>query len=186
MTDQDQVPRRSLLMKLGILCNGLVAAALAVPVVGFVLSAITRGRGNSYLSWVSLGPASQFPEGETRLATFRSPYVGPTDGDTVGTACWVRHVEGDRFQVFAVNCAHLGCPVRWFPQSGLFLCPCHGGAYYRDGKRAAGPPERGLFEYPYKLEKGLVLIQAGELPTPGASAANLGEQRSYGERLRCV
>jgi menaquinol-cytochrome c reductase iron-sulfur subunit len=95
----------------------------------------------------------------------------PTDGKTAGTACWVRRVAGDTFQVFAVNCAHLGCPVRWFPQSGLFMCPCHGGAYYRDGGRASGPPERGLFEYPSKVESGVLTIQAGELPTPGPNAS---------------
>jgi Rieske Fe-S protein len=74
-----------------------------------------------------------------------------------------------------VNCAHLGCPVRWFPQSGLFMCPCHGGAYYQDGSRASGPPERGLFEYEYKLENGSVLIKAGQLPTPGqpSQASNI-------------
>jgi Rieske Fe-S protein len=65
----------------------------------------------------------------------------------------------------------LGCPVRWFPQSGLFMCPCHGGAYYRDGSRASGPPERGLFEYPYKVQDGMIAIQAGELPTPGSTAS---------------
>ena len=163
--------RRGLFAKLGVLLNGVVAAALAVPIGRFLLSSITRARANGYLDWVSLGSASQFPEGETRLATFRNPLVMPTDGKTVDTACWVRHVEGDQFQVFAVNCAHLGCPVRWFPQSGLFMCPCHGGAYYRDGSRASGPPERGLFEYPNKVENGLITIQAGELPTPGASAS---------------
>ena len=172
MMSDDQLSRRSLLMKVGIFFNGLIAAVIAIPVVRFVLSAITHGTGAGYRSWVTLGPAGQFPEGETRLASFRNPYVGPTDGQTADTACWVRHIDTDKFQVFAVNCAHLGCPVRWFPQSGLFLCPCHGGAYYRDGSRAAGPPERGLFEYPYKTENGLVLIQAGELPTPGPSAAN--------------
>ena len=68
----------------------------------------------------------------------------------------VRRVAGEKFQVFAINCAHLGCPVRWFPQSGLFMCPCHGGAYYRDGSRASGPPERGLFEYSYKVQDGMI------------------------------
>ena len=169
MMNTDQLSRRGMLMKTGILANGLVAAVVAIPIVRFVLSALNRGK--EYRSWVTLGPAVQFPDGETRLATFRNPYVGPTDGKTADTACWVRHIDGDKFQVFAINCAHLGCPVRWFPQSGLFLCPCHGGAYYRDGSRAAGPPERGMFEYPSKLENGLVLIQAGELPTPGATAA---------------
>jgi Rieske Fe-S protein len=162
--------RRGMLASIGIFVNGLVAAALAVPFGRYLLSSLTRGRGNAYLAWVSLGPVARFPEGETRLATFRNPYVMPSDGKTVDTACWVRRIAGDRFQVFAVNCAHLGCPVRWFPQSGLFLCPCHGGAYYRDGTRASGPPERGLFEYPSKVTDGVLTIQAGELPTPGAVA----------------
>jgi menaquinol-cytochrome c reductase iron-sulfur subunit len=173
MSNENTLSRRGLFMKMGILFNGLVATALAVPIVGFVLSSVTRGRANGYLSWVPLGPVSNFPEGETRLATFRNPYVTPTDGKTVDTACWVRRIEGDQFQVFAVNCAHLGCPVRWFQQSGLFMCPCHGGAYYRDGSRASGPPERGLFEYPNKVQDGLVTIQAGELPTTGSPTAAL-------------
>jgi menaquinol-cytochrome c reductase iron-sulfur subunit len=182
MSTPNQPTRRGMLMRIGILCNALVAAVLAVPVIRFLLSPVTRGRANAYLSWVSLGASDQFPEGETRLATFRSPYQTPTDGKTADTACWVRHVAGDQFQVFAVNCAHLGCPVRWFPQSQLFLCPCHGGAYYRDGTRAAGPPERGMFEYPYKIENGVVMIQAGELPTPGAATAQL----PCGRRTPCA
>jgi menaquinol-cytochrome c reductase iron-sulfur subunit len=177
MPNEDTISRRGLFMKLGILFNGLVATALAVPILRYVLSSVTRGRANAYFEWVTLGPVSEFPEGETRLATFRNPNVMPADGKTVDTACWVRRVEGEQFQVFAINCAHLGCPVRWFPQSGLFMCPCHGGAYYRDGSRASGPPERGLFEYPYKVKDGLITIQAGELPTPGAPNAVLDTER---------
>ena len=176
MSDENVLTRRGFFMKMGILFNGVVAAGLAIPIVRYVLSAIAPGRAGEYLSWVAIGPVSKFPEGETRLATFKNPYVMPADGKTVDTACWVRRIAGDQFQVFAVNCAHLGCPVRWFPQSGLFMCPCHGGAYYRDGSRASGPPERGLFEYPSKVENGLVTIKAGELPTPGASAALVGKK----------
>src|ERR1700733_14170071 len=118
--------RRGFFMKLGILFNGPAALVLAVPVARFLFSSITRGRGNGYLSWVSLGGVSNFPEGETRMATFRNPLVMPTDGKTVDTACWGRRIAGDQFQVFAINWAHLGCPVRCFPQLGLFMCPCHG------------------------------------------------------------
>ncbi|MGA8442886.1 MAG: Rieske (2Fe-2S) protein [Candidatus Sulfotelmatobacter sp.] len=180
-TTDATISRRGFFMRLGILFNGLAATVLAVPIVGFLLSSITRGRANGYLSWVQLGKVSEFPEGETRLATFQNPYVMPTDGKTADTACWVRRIAGEQFQVFAVNCAHLGCPVRWFPQSGLFMCPCHGGAYYRDGSRASGPPERGLFEYPHKVQNGLITIQAGELPTPGAGIAEL-----TGEKPPCA
>jgi nitrite reductase/ring-hydroxylating ferredoxin subunit len=169
--------RRGLFMKLGILFNGLAAIVVALPIARFLLSSITRGGGNGYLSWVSLGDVGNFPEGETRMATFRNPLVMPTDGKTVETACWVRRIAGDQFQVFAINCAHLGCPVRWFPQSGLFMCPCHGGAYYRDGGRASGPPERGLFEYAYKVENGALTIDAGQLPTPGDPVASLSAEK---------
>jgi nitrite reductase/ring-hydroxylating ferredoxin subunit len=164
-------------MKLGILFNGFAAILLALPIARFLFSSITRGRRNGYLSWVGLGDVGNFPEGETRMATFRNPLVMPTDGKTVDTACWVRRIAGDQFQVFAINCAHLGCPVRWFQQSGLFMCPCHGGAYYRDGSRASGPPERGLFEYPYKVENGVLTIDAGELPTPGDPVASLSTEK---------
>jgi Rieske Fe-S protein len=122
-------------------------------------------KSREYLQWVSLGSTETFPEGQTRLATFRNPFGHPWDGVTDNTACWVRNAGGGKFQVFAMNCAHLGCPVRWFPQSGLFMCPCHGGVYYSDGAVAAGPPPRGLFEYPWEIRDGKLMIRAGQLPT---------------------
>jgi nitrite reductase/ring-hydroxylating ferredoxin subunit len=170
MTEPNELSRRALFAKIGLLLNGLIAALLAIPVLGFLLSPVLRERRSASRSWVSLGALGRFPEGQTRMATYRHPFVNSWDGETANIACWVRRVEADKFQVFAINCAHLGCPVRWFPQSGLFMCPCHGGVYYADGERASGPPERGLFEYPYKVESGELLIEAGEQPTPGPSA----------------
>jgi quinol---cytochrome c reductase iron-sulfur subunit, bacillus type len=163
VNDEQQLTRRALLTKMAILVNAVLAAILAVPVVGYLLSPLLRSK--SYLKWVSLGSTDGFPEGQTRLATFRNPFGRPWDGVTGNTACWVRNIGGGQFQVFAVNCAHLGCPVRWFPQSRLFMCPCHGGVYYADGSRAAGPPPRGLFQYPWNIQNGKLMIRAGELPT---------------------
>jgi Rieske Fe-S protein len=121
--------------------------------------------------WLTIGSVNDFPVGETRLVDFQSPVAGLGDGQTGKVACWVRHVSAQQFQVFAINCAHLGCPVRWFAQSKLFLCPCHGGAYYEDGSRASGPPERGLFEYRYKLQGDSLLIHAGDMPTLATQAS---------------
>jgi Rieske Fe-S protein len=173
MTPPNGLSRRGMLVKLGLLFNGAVGILLALPVVGYILSPVLRARKPGYDSWLSLGPLAEFPEGETRLATYRNPVVEPADGQTANIPCWVRHVAGEKFQVFAINCAHLGCPVRWFPQSGLFMCPCHGGVYYEDGSRASGPPERGLFQYRYKVEQGNLHIQAGEMPTTGAPTTRL-------------
>jgi menaquinol-cytochrome c reductase iron-sulfur subunit len=178
LSSEATLSRRGFLAKIGIFFNACTALILAVPIARYLLSSLPIGRTDAQLSWVPLGRVTEFPEGETRLATFRNPFVMPTDGKTVDTACWVRRIQGDQFQIFAINCAHLGCPVRWFPQSGLFMCPCHGGAYYRDGSRASGPPQRGLFEYPYEVQNGILTIRAGELPTPGAPTAALVRERS--------
>ncbi|HEX4073881.1 MAG TPA: Rieske (2Fe-2S) protein [Candidatus Acidoferrales bacterium] len=174
------VSRRWLLVKIGVLFNALVGVAIAIPVVKYLLSPIARDQ--TYKSWVTLGATDKFPVGETRLATFTNPSRRPWDGMTDGVACWVRRTATDQFTVFAINCAHLGCPVRWFPQSQLFMCPCHGGVYYADGSRASGPPERGLFTYDARISGGQLEIYAGQLPTLSTSARLVKIQRGQGGR----
>ena len=184
MSQPDGVSRRGMLAKIGIVLNAVAGAILAVPIVRYLLSPAIRVGTSGDESWLSLGAVDQFPVGETRLATYRNPItssIGRRDREysLLGASRGWR-----KFQVFAINCAHLGCPVRWFPQSGLFMCPCHGGVYYQDGSRASGPPERGLFEYPYKVEQGMLSIKAGRLPTPGSPTASLIEHIPYKNTVR--
>src|SRR6202795_3203797 len=160
----NDLSRRQMFMKIATLFNGVVGVLLAIPIVRFVLSPVTRAGKSGYESWLSLGSIDQFPSGETRLATYRNPVAQASDGETADIPCWVRHVDNNRFQVFAINCAHLGCPVRWFPQSGLFMCPCHGGGYYENGERASGPPQQGLFRIVPEVKDGVVRIQGPFLP----------------------
>jgi len=49
-TSDTTISRRAFLMKLGILFNGFSAMVLAVPIVRFLASSVTRGRANGYLS----------------------------------------------------------------------------------------------------------------------------------------
>ena len=163
--------RRTFLFKLSLALNGAVGVVLAVPIVGYLLGPALK-RDKDYKSWVSLGPLNAFPEGETRLVDFRNPVQTGADGATANVPCWVRRIAGSKFQVFAINCAHLNCPVRWFPESRLFMCPCHGGVYYEDGSRASGPPERGLFEYEYSIKNNDLMIDAGQMPTLSNRACN--------------
>jgi Rieske Fe-S protein len=179
------VSRRWLLMTAGVALNGVVGVVLAVPIFRYLLSPVRKD--SDYKSWIALGGVDSFPVGETRLASYDNPFRRSWDGETDNVACWVRREGPSQFKVFAVNCAHLGCPVRWFPQSQLFMCPCHGGVYYADGSRASGPPERGLFTYDYKIVDGQLQIDAGQMPSlsnsaklvniasPAASVANDGD-----------
>jgi menaquinol-cytochrome c reductase iron-sulfur subunit len=141
--------------------------ALSIPLVDYLLGPVTKKRPEK---WVNLGPVGKFPPNQTRLATFDNPIRQPWDGVTAQTGVYVRHRGGgqpppEQFWVFAINCAHLGCPVSWFPQSGLFLCPCHGGVYYENGEHASGPPPRGLFHCDWKVLDGELWVRAPHYPT---------------------
>jgi Rieske Fe-S protein len=154
--------------------SAIATAALSVPVVGYLF-----GVRKAPIEWQSLGPVAGFAENETRYVTFDNPIRQPWDGMVASTGVYVRYLgfdpsgadvaKGHRFLVLAVNCALLGCPVEWFQESGLFMCPCHGGVYYENGERASGPPPRGLYHCEYRVsEIGGALhleIEAPHFPT---------------------
>ena len=142
-------------------------AVLGVPLVGYLLG---PARKKKPVDSVKLGPVDQFPVNETRLATFVNPLGQPWDGMTARTGVYVRYLgkdaeQKDQFVVFAINCAHLGCPVSWFQESGLFMCPCHGGVYYANGERASGPPPRGLFHCAWEVRGKDLWVQAPHYPS---------------------
>jgi Rieske Fe-S protein len=155
------VGRRTFLFWLTYATGAIGTLLLMIPLVGYLFGALRKPRE----SWIGLGPASDFPLDETRLATFANPLGQPWDGMADRMGVYVRKQSAEQFLVFAMNCAHLGCPVTWFPQSGLFMCPCHGGVYYENGERASGPPPRGLFHCVWRLRDGQLEIQAPHLPT---------------------
>lgn len=147
---------------------GLIAAAVfVIPFVLYLMGPVRRRKA----PWVVLGSIKDnFPVGETRLATFSNPLGQSWDGMTANTGVYVRNLGLDKngkqnFLVLSVNCAHLGCPVTWFPQSGLFMCPCHGGVYYENGERASGPPPRGLYHCEWQVVNGNLQVQAPHYPT---------------------
>jgi Rieske Fe-S protein len=157
--------RRGFLGVLTALAGAAGAALVGVPLVGFVV-----GKRPRRAIWVNLGPVEHFARGQTQIATFVNPLKQPWDGVTAETEVFVRNEgpgegKGEQFLVLSVNCAHLGCPVSWFPQSGLFLCPCHGGVYYASGEHASGPPPRGLFHVVWRVRGGKLEIQAPHYPT---------------------
>ena len=151
------------MLKVGAALNVIAASLVSIPIIGYVFSSFLKKEASQ--AWITLGPLDRFPQNQTSLAEYRNPFTRPWDGATGKIPCWVRRIEGEKFQVFAINCTHLGCPVRWFKESHLFMCPCHGGAFYEDGSHAAGPPPRGLYEYEYKVENGELLVRGGRLPT---------------------
>jgi Rieske Fe-S protein len=155
--------RRGFMFKLGSGIMAIGGLIVAAPVVGYIFAPAIKD-WEKRRSWINLGKVDQYPVGQTVLATYKNPVHGPTAGKSQDLPCWVRRIDSSSFQVFYINCAHLGCPVHWFQESRLFMCPCHGGVYYEDGARASGPPPRGLFEYDWQVVRNRLYVYGGEMP----------------------
>jgi menaquinol-cytochrome c reductase iron-sulfur subunit len=160
---QSRPSRRTFLEWITCVFGAIAAFIVGIPFVGYLV-----GIRKKPIVWVKLGTIESFPLNETRLVIFDNPISLPWDGVVASTGAYVRNQgsdQNDQFLVFSRNCAHLGCPVSWFPQSGLFMCPCHGGVYYANGERASGPPPRGLFRCVWRVHNGQLEVQAPHYPT---------------------
>lgn len=156
MSTTDKVlSRRKFLNRVVLGMGGAAAAVISVPIVAYLLSPLINPAKNV---WRDLGPVDSFKVGETIAVAFEDPSPLPWAGETAETAAWLRRVDQTTFTAFAVNCTHLGCPVNWMPGAELFLCPCHGGVYYKDGTVAGGPPPRPLFEHEVRIQDDHVQI----------------------------
>jgi len=153
--------RRAFVVRLSLGLMGLAAALVAVPIVGFLIGPLIRKFPDI---WRPIGKAENFSVGKTVLVSFRDPSPMAWAGVTAETAAWLRRDASGEFTAFAVNCTHLGCPVRWLPDANLFMCPCHGGVYYSNGTVAGGPPPRPLFQYPVRVNNGMVEIRTSAVP----------------------
>jgi menaquinol-cytochrome c reductase iron-sulfur subunit len=153
--------RRRFLTRISIGLSTRVAAVMGIPVVGFLVSPLIR---KAPRVWRAVGPVDRFKLGETVNVSFEDASPLPWAGVTARSAAWLRRDSEIQFTAFSVHCTHLGCPVRWFGEAELFLCPCHGGVYNADGSVAAGPPPHPLPQYPVQVRNGQVEILTSRIP----------------------
>ncbi len=156
--------RREFLTRLSIGLSAVIGAVIGLPIVGFLLAPLFQRPEEA---WRPVEPASDleaFRIGETVQVTILDPSPLAWAGLAARTSVWLRREAPREFKAFAVNCTHLGCPVRWLADARLFMCPCHGGVFYEDGRVAAGPPQEPLVQYPVRVQDGVVQILAGASP----------------------
>jgi len=100
-------------------------------------------------------------------------------------------------------CTHLQCLFGWDEEKQLFICPCHGSEFSRDGKVLKGPASRDLDRFPVHLvdDQGNIVRQsqgqeylavadmfkgeegAGQVPAGQAVAKILSVQVDTGRRV---
>src|SRR5579883_3446516 len=153
--------RRDLLALVSLGLGGIGAAIIGVPFIGVLVAPLLRPEPGQ---WRTVGNADSFAIGSTTAVTFLDSSPLAWAGPAANTAAWLRRVGDSEFEAFAVNCTHLGCPVRWIATANLFMCPCHGGVFYANGQVAAGPPQHPLVQYPVRVVAGEVQIQTSAVP----------------------
>lgn len=162
--DAEPITRRRFLTALSIGMGGLGAAIAGIPVLGFLFGPLFRREEER---WRAVGPLDLYEQGRIVKVEFPDVSSVPWSGETVQTGAWLRRTGAEEFQAFSIFCTHLGCPVLWKPDAQLFLCPCHGGAFYEDGTVASGPPPVPLNQFPVRVRDGTVEVgtQAIEIDT---------------------
>jgi menaquinol-cytochrome c reductase iron-sulfur subunit len=153
--------RRLFLTKVSVGLTGLMGAIIAPPIIAAFSEPLLDG---ATPVWRDVGSLDDFEMEKTVLVSFDNALKVAWSGKTGKTGAWLRRLDGTEFEAFTLNCAHLGCPVRWEPDAELFLCPCHGGVYYKDGSVAGGPPPKALAKYPVKVEGERVFVKAEPVP----------------------
>jgi menaquinol-cytochrome c reductase iron-sulfur subunit len=147
--------------------GGIASIVLGIPLVGYLATPLFKQQKEV---WRDVGAETEFPLGHTKEVRYKlptSPYQGWA-GSTAEAGAWLQHRDDDTWVCYSIYCTHLGCPIHWiqFDSSGegLFLCPCHGSAFYENGSVAAGPAAKPLVEIPVKIQGGRVWVKSAGVP----------------------
>lgn len=147
--------RRHFLHQLGVWAIGAIfSTLLAVPLLGYFLSVLTR---RSSEQWVRVASLDQINSDTPAL--FRVAFKGesgPVPFEIVQGVFAIR--RGSEILAFSNVCTHMGCSVRWLDWRQQILCPCHGGMYDRWGILLGGPPASNLPFYLSKVEGNYLYV----------------------------
>jgi quinol---cytochrome c reductase iron-sulfur subunit, bacillus type len=138
----------------------LTVATFTLPALGFAIGPLFS---RVQFNWQPIGTPSDFPNDTyvTKVVT-----IVPGIGEAGKSIAYVRarnpsidtepEDQYNQFVALSSRCMHLGCPVRFTPAAGRFICPCHGGVYDFRGMVTGGPPVRPLDRFYTRLNNGLV------------------------------
>jgi Rieske Fe-S protein len=135
-----------------------MAAGLAggYGTLAFMLGRFAYPAGGSSRGWLLVCQVDQLQPGQA--LDFAAP-----SGQKIVVARQGPGVSDNDFLALSSTCPHLGCRVHWEGHNDRFFCPCHNGAFDRNGVATAGPPaaaKQSLTRFPLKVENGLLFLEA--------------------------
>jgi menaquinol-cytochrome c reductase iron-sulfur subunit len=153
----DRLNRREFMKVATGAIGGLIAAALAIPAVGYIVGPALKRTTEE--EWIALGSASKVELGTPTL--FKASIERQTGWilNTSEISAYVLTEDGRDYVAMSNTCTHLGCRVRWIAEEDRFFCPCHNAVFNKDGEVISGPPPRPLDRYEVKVENDQLFIK---------------------------
>jgi cytochrome b6-f complex iron-sulfur subunit len=148
-------PRRAFLETAGgaAMAFGLTAG---YGMFGVMLGRFVHSAGASNRAWLFVCTVEQLAMGGSL------EFLAPS-GQKIVVARQGAGSTADDFLALSSVCPHLGCSVHWEGAQDRFFCPCHNGAFDRQGKATEGPPaaaRQALVRFPLRVENGLLFLEA--------------------------
>lgn len=138
--------------------GGFMAAGMLMPMVRFALDPVLRPQAETDL--VAVADVADITE-EPKRFDYKIDQVDAWYKSEEPKSAWV-YKDGDKIVALSPVCKHLGCTVNWNSDPGnpnRFFCPCHYGAYEKNGKNVPGtPPLAPLDVYVSEVKDGKLYL----------------------------
>ncbi len=151
----NQISRRKFLGYIIGGISGVVAAAVATPLVGYFLSPAWKKKKTLL---TPIANVNDIPAGQPLYVTYEQRVRDGWYISTLSKGAWVVNKDGKEIIVFDPRCTHLNCPYYWDKEKQIFYCPCHDGRFDIDGNVTGGPPPRPLDRLEFSIEDGNILV----------------------------
>ena len=152
--------RREMLKRMLQLGGAAVAAIVGLPALILSLAPL---RGQRQAVWRKIGNLSAFPVGGVQKSSVPLPHPDWAEA-LIDQGVYVWRPNPSEVVVYSRSCTDLGCPLNWDPGGEVFLCPCHGGIFAKDGERMAGPPKHPMLRYQTRIREGQLEIDLRSIP----------------------
>ena len=138
--------------------GGFMAAGITLPLVRFALDPALKAGDETEM--VAVTQVSQISS-EPKRFDFKVHQVDAWYESEVARSAWI-YEDGGNIVALSPVCTHLGCTIDWNTSDdhkNRFFCPCHLGAFEKDGKNVdRTPPTQPLFVYDLEVRDGTIYL----------------------------
>jgi len=147
--------RRSFLGLMMGLMGAAITGIMGVLFAGFSLFPAFK-KSSIEGDWTDVVPMDEIPDGEPVKKAVVISQDGGWGRFNTQQLVWIVK-NGSHLVVYSAICPHLGCTIN--AADNGFICPCHGSAWARDGRKLGGPTPRGMDTLEYRVKDGLLQVR---------------------------